>query len=174
MSPSAFQTSASLPEALAAGVLLIADIKPRYAAVIEIIAHGGAEVRTVPNASSIVSAPTGDTFYCAYYAPDVFANPWEPCDQSIAAAYMPLRYSLLDLLPLKNGGAFLVQRRPFHERIWRNVVADDHETRIVSVDRHDVSAVVDVVEALLCEAGVPADEITRCVNAVYEQVSALG
>ena len=152
---------------------MIADIKPRYAGVIEVISHEGAIVRQLANSSTVVTSPEADVLYCAYYAADVAANAWEPCDQSIAAAYMPLRYSRLNVFPFKNGGAFLVQRQPFHERIWRNVVGDDDATRLVTLDRTNSARVSEALESLLLDAGVPMGDIARCAAAVCDRLSAV-
>lgn len=168
--PCAARGPSPAPNSLSAGVLIIADIKPRYAGVIEIISHDGAELRRLANSSTIVTSSAADTFYCAYYTADVAANEWEPCDQSVAAAYMPLRYSLLNSWLLQNGGAFLVQRHPFHERVWRNVVGDDHATRLLTLDRTNPCGIAQAVETLLREAGVPDDDLPRCAAAVCDRL----
>jgi hypothetical protein len=151
---------------------MIADIKPRYASVIEIISHEGAILRQLPNSSAIVTSREADIFYCAYYTADVVANEWDPCDQSVAAAYMPLRYSFLNVWPLENGGTFLVQRRRFHDCIWRNIVGDDYATRLVTLDRANPARIAEAIESLLHEAGVPSDEVGRCTAAVCDRLLA--
>lgn len=170
---SATRTTVSTDHSLAAGVLLIADIKPRYAAVIEVISHDGAELRRLQSSATVVTCPDADTFYCAYYAAAVTANPWEPCDQSVAAAYMPLRYSGLERWSLQNGGAFLLQRQPFHERVWRNVVDDDHETRVITLECSAPLDVMTTIQALLREAGVPDSELPICAEAVSSRLQQL-
>ena len=158
---------------LAAGILMIADIKPRYAAVIEVIAHEGAEIRKLDDFSTVVTSPVATTFYCAYYGTDVSTNRWDPCDQAVAAAYMPLRYGLLDSRVLEDGGTFLLQKHAAHERVWRNVVGDDHEVRLVTIDRHDPIGVAQAVARLLREAGVPAGSVHQCAGAVQDHLGSL-
>jgi hypothetical protein len=84
---------------------------------------------------------------------------------------MPLRYSLLNLWALRDGGTFLVQRHPFHERVWRNVVGDDHATRLLTLDGTNPPRITEALEALLREAGVPDDELPRCAAAVCDQLA---
>jgi len=59
----------------------------------------------------------------AFYANEVLANGWQPCDQPSPAAYLPMRYSALDRYSTPEG-AILIEREPVRRQVWRELIAD--------------------------------------------------
>lgn len=154
------------------GTFVIAGVRPRYAAAIEVITHSSAHVMPYSGSSAVISAPIADTLYCAYYSREVLANGWEPCDQPSASAYLPFRFSFLRQVDLPNGGKFLIQRHAFREPVWRTIVTDDPETHVVSVADGDTHALSLVLAEVLQAAGVPRETIAKCTLAVSESLTA--
>jgi len=88
----------------------------------EVIAFHGAAL-SQRDRSAVFETEDAASIRFAFYGRDVLANGWQPCDQPSPAAYLPLRYSALDLYSTPDG-AILVEREPVRRQVWRQLIAD--------------------------------------------------
>jgi hypothetical protein len=108
------------------GIMLQTVGRAHVAAVCRIIVHTGLRVESVGGGSSIVKAETASVVRVAIYSGLALANGWEPFNQPIPAAYMPLAFDAFDRISLDETGAeLLVQSRPHNEQLRAIVVNDD-------------------------------------------------
>jgi hypothetical protein len=141
------------PRQEAPGVAIEAVFAPGECAAGRIIVHEGLTFDEQPFGAR-VTARAASCFHFAFYSQALLENQCEPYDQPSHAAYLPLAYSSLRVLPIDGYGALLLQRNPSSRADEESLSADG----IVSL-LWTVADEAELREAL-CEvadlAGVPA------------------
>lgn len=153
------------------GVIVVATAKPRYAAVLEVIRHDGASIRTTRDGLALISCEVGVKRRFAYYSSEVLINGWEPCDQPSPAAYLPLRYAALDRIDLAVDGVLLIERHPLRECVWRTVPADGDDTTVVLLREFAADDLRNAVGDVLRSVELPASALQHCAAAVSDALA---
>lgn len=90
------------------GIAIEAVFEAGFCAAGRIVVHRGMRIdKTV--GGTIARASDAEAFYFAFYPEPILSNGRQPHDQPMLSAYLPLKYSALQRIPLEGYGALLLQ-----------------------------------------------------------------